>query len=112
MALMITRTFAGQLYDRKGHRAVFIPGTLLIFLAMLFLAWLPNSFILFIAAFLYGFGFGTIQPALQAWAVERSPKNRRGMANATFFPFLISESDLGRFCSVKSVIGLDMPVFI
>ncbi|WP_368993363.1 MFS transporter [Caldifermentibacillus hisashii] len=91
MALMVTRTFAGHLYDRKGHRAVFIPGTLLIFLAMLFLAWLPNSFILFIAAFLYGFGFGTIQPALQAWAVERSPKNRRGMANATFFSFF----DLG-----------------
>jgi MFS family permease len=91
MALMVTRIFAGQLYDRKGHRAVFIPGTLLILLAMLFLAWLPNSFILFTAAFLYGFGFGTIQPALQAWAVEKSPKNRRGMANATFFSFF----DLG-----------------
>lgn len=91
MALMITRTFSGQLYDRKGHRFVFIPGTLLIFTAMLLLAWLPSSFILFLAAFCYGFGFGTIQPALQAWAVERSPKNRRGMANATFFSFF----DLG-----------------
>jgi predicted MFS family arabinose efflux permease len=36
-------------------------------------------------------GFGAVQPALQAWAVGSSPKNRRGMANATFFSFF----DLG-----------------
>lgn len=91
LSLMLTRTFAGQLYDRKGHRAVFLPGAILIFLSMLFLAWMPNNLILFIAAFCYGFGFGIIQPAIQAWAIEQSPKNRRGMANATFFSFF----DLG-----------------
>jgi predicted MFS family arabinose efflux permease len=91
IALMVTRTFAGQLYDRKGHQAVFIPGTLLILIAMLLLSWLPNSMILYTAAFLYGLGFGTVQPALQAWSIERVPINRRGMANATFFSFF----DLG-----------------
>ncbi|WAA09984.1 MFS transporter [Fervidibacillus albus] len=91
VALMITRTFAGQLYDRKGHRAIFLPGVALIFTAMLLLAWLPNSLALFIAAFLYGFGFGTIQPGLQAWAIDQAPKDRKGMANATFFSFF----DLG-----------------
>lgn len=90
-ALLLSRTFAGQLYDRKGHRAVFIPGTLLVFAAMLLLAWLPNNMILFAAAVLYGLGFGTIQPALQAWAVEQASANRKGMANATFFSFF----DLG-----------------
>ncbi|PKR85261.1 MFS transporter [Heyndrickxia camelliae] len=91
LALMATRTFAGQLYDRKGHQAVFIPGTILILAAMILLAWLPNSTVLFIAAALYGLGFGSVQPALQAWAIEKSPMNRRGMANATFFSFF----DLG-----------------
>ncbi len=91
IALMVTRTFAGQLYDRKGHRAVYIPGTMLILAAMLLLAWLPNSAILYIAACLYGLGFGTVQPALQAWSIEKAPLNRRGMANATFFSFF----DLG-----------------
>ncbi|MCM3588429.1 MFS transporter [Mesobacillus maritimus] len=89
--LMISRTFAGQIYDRKGHRAVFIPGTTLILIAMLLLAWLPNSLTLFVAAAFYGLGFGSIQPALQAWAVEKAPANRKGMANATFFSFF----DLG-----------------
>lgn len=90
-SLMLTRTFAGQLYDRKGHKAVFIPGTLLIFVAMLLLSWLPSTTILLVAAFLYGFGFGTVQPALQAWAIDQAPLNRKGMANATFYSFF----DLG-----------------
>lgn len=58
---------------------------------MLLLAWLPSNAILFTAAILYGLGFGTIQPALQAWSVKEAPVNRRGMANATFFSFF----DLG-----------------
>lgn len=89
--LMLSRTFAGQLYDKKGHQAVFIPGALLIFCAMLLLAWLPNSLILYVAAALYGLGFGSVQPALQAWSVAKAPLNRKGMANATFFSFF----DLG-----------------
>jgi MFS family permease len=91
IALMLSRTFAGQLYDQKGHRAVFLPGTLLIMIAMMLLAWLPNSFILYAAAVLYGLGFGTLQPGLQAWSVEKAPMHRKGMANATFFSFF----DLG-----------------
>jgi MFS family permease len=85
ISLMVTRAFAGQLYDRKGHRAVYIPGTLLILTAMILLAWLPNTAVLFIAACLYGLGYGTVQPGLQAWSIEKAPLNRKGMANATFF---------------------------
>lgn len=89
--LLISRTFAGRIYDEKGHIYVFPPGVILIFIAMLLLAWLPNSFVLLFAAGLYGLGFGSVQPALQAWAVDKAPGNRKGMANATFFSFF----DLG-----------------
>ncbi len=83
MALMLSRSFAGQLYDRKGHQSVFIPGTILIMGAMLLLAWLPNSIVLYSAAVLYGLGFGTIQPALQAWSVNQAPMHleRNGKRN-------------------------------
>lgn len=91
IALLISRTFAGKLYDQKGHRFVFPAGSLLIMTAMILLAWLPNSLVLYIAALVYGLGFGTVQPALQAWSVQNSPISRRGMANATFFSFF----DLG-----------------
>lgn len=91
LALLLSRTFAGKIYDRKGHQAVFIPGALLILIAMVLLAWLPNTLVLLAAAILYGLGFGTVQPALQAWSVKDCPPHRRGMANATFFSFF----DLG-----------------
>ena len=68
-----------------------IPGEIMIFAAMILLAWLPNTSVLFLAAILYGLGFGSVQPALQAWAVDQAPMNRKGMANATFFSFF----DLG-----------------
>ncbi|RSK29139.1 MFS transporter [Bacillus sp. HMF5848] len=91
LALMLTRTFTGKIYDKKGHRAVFPVGAFSILVSMLLLAWLPNSVVLYAGAILFGLGFGTIQPALQAWAVQSAPINRRGMANATFF----SSFDLG-----------------
>lgn len=91
VSVMLTRTFAGQLYDRKGHKAVFLPGTLLVVIAMFLLSWLPGTTWLLIAAFLYGFGFGSVQPALQAWAIDQAPADRKGMANATFYSFF----DLG-----------------
>src|SRR5690625_1832736 len=36
--LLTSRTFAGRIYDRKGHTYVFPPGVVLIFTAMLLLA--------------------------------------------------------------------------
>ena len=89
--LMLSRIFAGKIYDRKGDLYVIPPGVTLIFIAMLLLSWLPNLTIMIIAGALYGLGFGTVQPALQAWAVDKAPGNRKGMANATFFSFF----DLG-----------------
>lgn len=83
--LMLSRTFAGRIYDQKGHLYIFLPGTVLIFIAMLLLSWLPNTGVLLFAAALYGLGFGSVQPALQAWAVDNAPAHRKGMANATFF---------------------------
>ena len=91
LALMVTRIYAGQLYDRKGHQATYVPSAVLITVAMLLLAWMPSNKVLFIAAVLYGLGFGSVQPTLQAWAVEKAAENRKGMANATYFSFF----DLG-----------------
>lgn len=63
----------------------------MIVIAMLLLSWLPSTTVMLVAAGFYGLGFGSVQPALQAWSVEKAPNNRKGMANATFFSFF----DLG-----------------
>ncbi|MGE6297120.1 MFS transporter [Guptibacillus hwajinpoensis] len=91
VSLMLVRAFAGRIYDRKGHKAIFLPGAFLILMAMIDLSLLANQFMLILAAVLFGIGFGSVQPALQAWAVNEAPLHRKGMANATFFSFF----DLG-----------------
>src|SRR5699024_5707024 len=83
--VMLSRVFAGKLYDKKGDLYVVPPGIILVFVAMLLLAWLPNLPVLILGGAFYGLGFGTVQPALQTWAVNAASANRKGMANATFF---------------------------
>lgn len=85
ISVLLARTFSGKLYDRKGHLFIFPPGAVLIFIAMLLLTWLPNTITMLMAAMIYGIGFGSVQPALQAWSVSKAAANRKGMANATFF---------------------------
>src|SRR5690625_1184348 len=43
--LMVSRTFAGKIYDKKGHLYIFLPGTVMIFIAMLLLSWLPSTLV-------------------------------------------------------------------
>lgn len=90
-ALVTTRFFAGRIYDRRGLAIVFIPGIILIVAGLTLLAILDSPTYLFAGAILYGLGFGTVQPALQASAINTTPLRKRGMANATFF----SAFDLG-----------------
>lgn len=91
LSLVTTRFFAGRIYDRRGLGIVFIPGSILIIAGLVLLAILNSPAYLFAGAILYGLGFGTVQPALQASAINTSPVRKRGMANATFF----SAFDLG-----------------
>lgn len=91
LALVTTRFFAGRIYDRRGLPIVFIPGIILIISGLTLLAILNSPVYLFAGAILYGLGFGTVQPALQASAINSTPIRKRGMANATYF----SAFDLG-----------------
>src|SRR5699024_11637551 len=52
--LMLSRLFAGKIYDKKGDLMVIPPGIILIFIAMLLLPWLPNLPTLLFAGALYG----------------------------------------------------------
>jgi predicted MFS family arabinose efflux permease len=52
--------------------------------AFLLIAFAKGPWLLYIAATLYGLGYGTIYPLLNAAAITSSPPNRRGTAMATF----------------------------
>nr|WP_312578633.1 MFS transporter [Sedimentibacter sp.] len=85
VALLISRPYFGSLTDKKGTIYAVLPGIIFVIISMS-LIYFANSLIAFlIAGFIYGLGFGAIQPALQAMSVRDVNHLRRGAANATFF---------------------------
>ena len=82
--ILLTRSFVGKLFDKKGHAIVIIPGAISMIIGLLILSYVTNVTTLMIASLFYGFGYGAVQPSLQAWAINRSPLERRGAANGTF----------------------------
>jgi len=85
IALLISRTFAGRLADRYGRTVAIVPGILLMALALALLP-LARGFSHFvISASLFGFGFGTAQPATMALLIDRVRPEQRGLATGTYF---------------------------
>jgi len=85
LSLAIFRPIAGYLSDKRGFDFVVIPGIILIGFAMILLYFATSILWFLVAAIVYGAGFGTVQPSLQALTVVISSPERRGSANATFF---------------------------
>lgn len=84
VALTLIRPFAGKLSDRFGEVAVIIPSLVVTAGALIILSLSSGLPGLIIAAILYGIGFGSAQPALQAATLRIAPEDRRGAANASF----------------------------
>lgn len=82
--ILITRPFVGKIFDKKGPAVVIIPGSVSLIIGLILLSYVNSSSMLILASLFYGLGYGAVQPSLQAWAVNRSPENRKGAANGTF----------------------------
>lgn len=89
--ILISRPYIGRIFDRFGPGAVIVPGVLSMIVGLLVLSFAQDLGVLVVASLFYGLGFGTVQPSLQAWAIDRSPADRKGAANGTF----LSSLDLG-----------------
>jgi MFS family permease len=85
VALMVSRTFAGRLSDRRGRIFVIVPGLLSITVGLLLLPFTHNVIQLMLSAVFIGLGFGTSQPATMALAVDLVSLDERGMAFSTYF---------------------------
>lgn len=85
VAVGAARLVVGRLERRFGNGWTIGVGTVLVIAAMLCVAWTPNVLVLGVAGAVYGAGWGTVQPSVNAMAVLSAPKERRGAANSTFF---------------------------
>lgn len=84
LALTLARPIAGKLSDRFGEVYVILPGLAVTVLALVVLSLSHNLAGVVAAAVLYGIGFGSAQPALQAANLSLAPPDKRGVASASF----------------------------
>ncbi len=81
----LIRPVSGRLADRRGYERTAAGGLVVIAAAVVTIALSHSLWGILAAAMLYGVGFGTAQPSLNALAVNRVPPERRGAATAAFF---------------------------
>lgn len=84
VALLLTRITVGKVADKKGEAIFVYACNASMLAALLLLALFPNNVTFVISAFLSGFGFGGVEPALLAMAVSIASPEERGAANSTF----------------------------
>lgn len=82
--LVLTRPIAGKLSDRHGEAFVIIPAQVITISALIILSFSTNLLGIIISAIMYGIGFGSAQPALQAATIRLVSPDRTGVANASF----------------------------
>lgn len=91
ICLFLSRPLAGKLSDQFGFEKVILPGILCSMAAFWIISFSRNVAGLIIAAVFAAFGFGTIQPTVQALSMRRVPQARRGAGANTNYIF----TDLG-----------------
>ena len=90
-SLLVCRLFSGKLADRIGPTPVVIPGVILIAFSFIILSNSLSLFGLLFSACMFGIGFGSVQPIMNAIVIRRVSPERKGAASAIF----IASMDLG-----------------
>jgi MFS family permease len=85
LAMLLVRSKAGEISDRRGRAAVIIPGMVVAALAMMVLGLTSGPVGVLVAAAIFGVGFGMVQPTLMALTTDRVPAEERGKAMGTFY---------------------------
>jgi len=83
--ILVSRLFAGKIYDTRGLAHVLIPAFIVASIGMNTLSFANYLWVFFIAAALKGLGQGAGQPSLQAQCINSVPAYRVGLASSTYF---------------------------
>lgn len=83
--IFLSRLVTGRIFDKKGPAWVILPGAILFLSGFVVLAQSKSLTAFLAASALYGFGYGTIFPAVQTWMFNLVPPARRSAASATFY---------------------------
>ena len=83
--IFLSRLVTGHIFDRKGPAWVIFPGAILFLSGFVVLAQSKSMTSFLIASALYGFGYGTIFPAIQTWMFNLVSPAKRSSASASFY---------------------------
>ncbi|WP_053375224.1 MFS transporter [Paenibacillus sp. FJAT-27812] len=89
--LALSRPISGKLSDRFGEVFVIMPALVMTICALIVLSLSTGLIGVLVSAVLYGIGFGSAQPALQAATIRLARPDRIGVANAS----ISTANDLG-----------------
>ncbi|SFE23371.1 Predicted arabinose efflux permease, MFS family [Paenibacillus algorifonticola] len=90
-SLALSRPISGKLSDRYGEIFVIVPALVITIGALIVLSLSTGLIGVLASAVLYGIGFGSAQPALQAATIRLARPDRIGVANAS----ISTANDLG-----------------
>lgn len=82
--LLVVRITLGRLVDQRGEAIFVYTCNAAMLVALLLLAFVPNTATYILSAALAGYAFGGLEPSLQSMAVHTSSDETRGSANSTF----------------------------
>lgn len=85
LCIFLSRLVTGRIFDKKGPAWVLLPGSVLFLAGFIVLAQSKTLTVFLTASALYGFGYGTVFPAVQTWMFNLVPPSKRSAASATFY---------------------------
>ncbi|MEW5069255.1 MFS transporter [Bacillus subtilis] len=86
-ASFFIRLISGKIFDRFGAAAILIPASIFSIAGFSILYIAQTNAMFFTAAICYGFGFGSIFPAIQTWCINLVEEHEHEDAMGTFFNF-------------------------
>jgi predicted MFS family arabinose efflux permease len=91
LTAIVVRPFTGKWFDRRGPWHLMMICSTLTFTGLWTLSYTNSVEWLILSGVLFGLGYGSMMPALQAWVISKTIPERRGVANGMFY----SAIDLG-----------------
>ncbi|MGG3737731.1 MFS transporter [Aeribacillus pallidus] len=91
LTAIVVRPFTGKWFDRRGPWLLMMICSMLTFTGLWTLSYTNSVEWLILSGVLFGLGYGSMMPALQAWVISKTIPERRGVANGMFY----SAIDLG-----------------
>jgi predicted MFS family arabinose efflux permease len=81
----ISRPFTGRLFDAKGPWLLIMGCAIVAFVAMWILSMATANWYFILSGALFGIGYGSMIPALQAWTISKTNVERSGIANGMYY---------------------------